>query len=464
MTHCDTMHQFIEYGRTMFKSIKPYFARAILSPKHLLRKRQTFERRRLRNNEPHRVTVYLRINDAHSYLLLQALSELQTRYQLHYEFRTVLALQQDAYPAPALWAENAFNDCAYLANLYADIIDEPRFPKALPKSTADRDTRVTHQLLEFESQGNYLTQALALFHAYWNNDQSIDSLLDTPLLRSSTHYQQLLLDNQEMLKNNGHYLSGILHYGDEWYWGLNRLQHFERRINQLESTASENKKVVYDRSHRYFCRAMDQGEVTIHTTQRDCEYELEMTYSARSPYSYLGLLRARKLARHYNLRLTIKPVLPMLMRGMQVSRQKSRYIISDVCREAAQHDIPFGFVADPLGKGVENTYALFEYAKSQRLEVEFLESVARGVWAEGVRSDTERGLSKLVSRTGLDWSIAKTHLADNSWRIWAQDNLLKLTTDNQWGVPCFKFNETSVFGQDRLDRIEQEIANTLRCE
>ena len=154
----------------------------------------------------------------------------------------------------------------------------------------------------------------------------------------------------------------------------------------------------------------------------------------------------------------------MLMRGLQVPKHKNRYIISDVCREASHYAIPFGFVADPLGKGVENTYALFEYAKSQQLEVEFLTSVARGVWAEGVRSDSERGLAKLVSRAGLDWSIAKSHLQDNSWRIWAQDNLTDLLKNDQWGVPCFKFNETTVFGQDRLDRIETEIANSLRSK
>ncbi|MFT4636404.1 MAG: 2-hydroxychromene-2-carboxylate isomerase, partial [Chitinophagales bacterium] len=95
-------------------------------------------------------------------------------------------------------------------------------------------------------------------------------------------------------------------------------------------------------------------------------------------------------------------------------------------------------------------------------EVELLESVARGVWSEGIRSDTNKGLSKLVARAGLDWNQAQVYLSDNRWRIWAQDNLAELYSYGQWGVPCFRFNDMTVFGQDRLDRIEQAIVSSLQ--
>ncbi|MGK0374536.1 MAG: 2-hydroxychromene-2-carboxylate isomerase, partial [Arenicella sp.] len=106
-------------------------------------------------------------------------------------------------------------------------------------------------------------------------------------------------------------------------------------------------------------------------------------------------------------------------------------------------------------------YALFEYAKSQNKEVDLLESIARGVWSQGIRADTEKGLSKLVSRVGLDWSEARDYLADTTWRNWAQDNLAELYSYGQWGVPCFRFKQSIVFGQDRLDRIEQAIVSSL---
>ncbi len=73
----------------------------------------------------------------------------------------------------------------------------------------------------------------------------------------------------------------------------------------------------------------------------------------------------------------------MVMRRMQVAKAKGSYIIFDVIREAQQHGIPLGFLADPVGKGVENCYSLYEFAKSEAKDLKFLESTARGVWGEG---------------------------------------------------------------------------------
>ena len=448
----------------MLKSIQPHVARMLFSQKNVARRRAKYERKRLRNDQPHRVTVYLRINDPHSYLLLQVLPELQKRYQLAYDFRTVLTLQSEMYPAPNLWSLNAFNDCAHLAELYADINDGLTFPQQAPKSTQLQDEQITAQLLHYELQENYLEKALPLFHAYWNDSARLGSLLNPKVIKNTECYQHHLCANEALLKNKGHYLTAMLHYAGEWYWGFNRLQYLEKRLNELKSSLGMPAAVVFDRSHRYFCNGLSQAQIQSLTKQETRKLTIEMTYSARSPYSYLGLIRAQKLAQHYQFQLEVKPVLPMLMRRMQVPKRKGHYIIHDVCREAEQYDIPFGFIADPLGKGVENTYALFDYAQSQGLAIEFLTSAASGAWAYGIRADTDRGLAKLVTRAGLEWQAARPHLQKNNWRSWAQSNLAELYSNDQWGVPCFKFNELVVFGQDRLDRIEQEIANTLRNE
>jgi len=448
----------------MLKSIQPYVAKMIFSQKNVARKRTKYEHKRLRNDQPHRVTVYLRIDDPHSYLLLQVLPELQERYQLKYDFRTVLTLQSEMYPAPNLWSLNAFNDCAHLAELYADINDGLTYPQQAPKSTQPQDEQITAQLLHYELQENYLEKALPLFHAYWNDPSALSSLLDPKVIKNTECYQHHLCANEARLKSSGHYLTAMLQYAGEWYWGLNRLHYFEKRLNDLKSSLGKPPVVSFDRTHRYFCNGLSQAQVQILSKQESNKLTIEMTYSARSPYSYLGLIRAQKLAQHYQLQLEVKPVLPMLMRRMQVPKRKGHYIIHDVCREAEQYDIPFGFIADPLGKGVENTYALFDYAQSQGLAIEFLTSAARGAWADGIRADTHKGLSELVTRAGLDWQIAKPYLQNSGWRTWAQDNLAELYANDQWGVPCFTFNELTVFGQDRLDRIEQKIVNTLRNE
>jgi 2-hydroxychromene-2-carboxylate isomerase len=450
----------------MRKSIRPYLVRRRLSPKRLIKKRAKFERSRQRRNLPHLVTVYLRINDAYSYLLLQVLDHLQQRYPVEFDFRTVLNLQSDMYPAPMLWQKNAFSDCVHLSDLYREVADlDIEFCSQQPTSSPQREAQLTAQLLHWELQPGYLQNALKLFRSYWQgNDAAVDALLNPSVTNHVECYRHHLSANENRLKANGHYLSGMLHYGGEWYWGVDRLQYLERRLNELGISRNGQDRVVFDRAHKKFCNRMNRQQVDQAREGRDdtqLNDRLEMFFSTRSPYSYLGLIRARQLAEHYNLPLTVKPVLPMVMRRMQVPKAKGAYIIFDVNREAQQHGIPFGFIADPLGKGVENCYSLYEFAKSEGKGLEFLESTARGVWSEAIRADTHQGLEKMVRRAGLDWQNAKPHLGDESWRHWVQENLAELYSNDQWGVPCFKFRELTVFGQDRLDHIEKAIVDAI---
>ena len=221
-----------------------------------------------------------------------------------------------------------------------------------------------------------------------------------------------------------------MHYGDEWYWGLNRLQYLERRLLALGVNKSADNTVRFDLGQRGFCEQMNASVITSarekSSSQNTGQTPLELYWSIRSPYSYVGIVRGRQLAQHYQVPLVIKPVLPMLMRGMQVPPTKSNYIARDLKREADQLGIPFGRVADPLGAGVERCYALVELARSQGKLNEFLESYARGVWAEGIRSETDRGLKTLVERVGLSWAEAEPLITNESWREGVQANVDEL--------------------------------------
>jgi 2-hydroxychromene-2-carboxylate isomerase len=430
--------------------IAPHVMRLLTSPVLQSQQRARAERRRLRRKQPHLVTVYLRINDPYSYLLLQVLEQLASRYPLTYDFRTVLSLQQDMYPAPGLWEKNAFKDGVYLAGLY-----DLRFPGQRPQSSPQRDARLTAQLLHWELQPGYLDNALRLFQAYWEADgPAADALVDPRVAGHVECYRHHLQANENLLEANGHYLSAMLHYGGEWYWGLDRLEHLERRFNAM---GVGDGQVLFDRGYRNFCRQLSADRIPAAGGNK----AIEIFWSLRSPYSYLGLLRARQLAGHYHVPLVVKPVLPMVMRRMQVPKAKSFYITLDAKREALKYGIDFGFIADPLGKGVERCYALYAFAEAAGKGIGFLESCARGVWAEGIRSDTDAGLKVLVERAGLAWGQARGLLQDDSWRFWAQENLAEMYGHDLWGVPSFTYGEVKVFGQDRLDCIERAIVGDL---
>ena len=52
------------------------------------------------------------------------------------------------------------------------------------------------------------------------------------------------------------------------------------------------------------------------------DLEIDILWSARSPYSYLAMKPLSDLAKKYHLNLNYKIILPMVMRGMKVSLEK----------------------------------------------------------------------------------------------------------------------------------------------
>ena len=432
--------------------LTPYVLNLVSSERLQNWQRALAEFRRKKAKKPHTVTVFLRINDPYSYILLQVLERLSERYSIEFDFRTILHLQEDMYPAPELWEKNAFADSAYLAGIYK--LD---FPDTRPVSSAQQNLSATAQLLHAELQGDYLPQALAIFNAYWHDQTKLlDSLIDERIARNAECYLHHLLANETLLKSKGHYLSAMLHYGEkpggEWYWGLSRLEFLEQRLASINAIKNH-----------------DIAPISIHPPTQSkapkrantANKPIIIYWSARSPYSYLGLVRARGLSEHYGLDLIVKPVLPMVLRRMQVPQTKGMYIFKDTKREALKHSIDFGFSADPLGAGVERCYALFEHAVSLNKGNVYLEAFARSVWAEGIDAATDAGMEKIVAAAGLDWSLAKPLLADDSWRNWAQENLLDMYDHGLWGVPSFRYGQLAIFGQDRLDRLEHAIVDEL---
>nr|WP_272493044.1 DsbA family protein [Atopomonas sediminilitoris] len=241
----------------------------------------------------------------------------------------------------------------------------------------------------------------------------------------------------------------MLYYAGEWYWGLDRLDHLERRL-QSERRALTLDGVQFDRTWQSFCQ-LPAPETAPEAT------ELEVFFSIRSPYSHLGLQRAMQLAEHYHLPLRLRPVLPMLMRGLPVPPTKKWYIFHDTKREADKLGIPYGKVADPLGAGVERCYQLFAWAQAQGQGLAYLHSVSLGVNSQGLDAANDRHLRQMVERAGLSWAHAQSLLGQQDWRAWAQDNLDALREAGLWGVPSFRYGDLCFWGQDRLGLLEQAL-------
>lgn len=249
-------------------------------------------------------------------------------------------------------------------------------------------------------------------------------------------------------KKLGHYLGATLYYGGEWYWGLDRLHYLETRLAALGLAKPDVNGVIFDPPRI----ANTSAPIKLEPTP-----VIHFYYSFRSPYSAISISRIIALANAYGAELKPRFVLPMVMRGLPVPKDKGKYIIHDTAREARRLDIPFGRICDPLGKPVERGYSLMAWAREQGKEIEFIKSFLTLVWSQGTDAGSDHGMRKIVEAAGLPWDQARSVLGNSDWKEEAEANRLEMMEHQVWGVPSFRLGDTITWGQDRMWVIEDAL-------
>jgi len=89
--------------------------------------------------------------------------------------------------------------------------------------------------------------------------------------------------------------------------------------------------------------------------------------------------------------LRLRPVLPMMMRGVPAPRAKQFYIVRDAAREARIKGIDFGYIVDPFGDPVRRAFALFPAAQDLGKGLQFVTAYLDAAWARGVDITTQTG-------------------------------------------------------------------------
>lgn len=248
----------------------------------------------------------------------------------------------------------------------------------------------------------------------------------------------------------GHYLSGTFYFEGEWYWGLDRLLHLEDRLSKMGLSNMPGSFCV-PRPEPESATGLEAGTVT-----------LEYFPSLRSPYTAISYDRTIDLVRRSGVKFKLRPVMPMMMRGIPAPRAKQIYIITDTKREADYYSVPFGNIIDPFGEPVKRAFALFPYMQSIGRDIEYCSNYLRASWAEGVDITTDAGLRSVVERSGGDWQAAISSRDD--WSNLLELNVADMLEAGLWGVPSFRVSggnrgdTFSCWGQDRLWRVETEIA------
>jgi len=190
---------------------------------------------------------------------------------------------------------------------------------------------------------------------------------------------------------------------------------------------------------------------------------LEYFPSLRSPYTAIGHSRVADLIHRTGVNVAVRPVMPMLMRGIPAPANKQRYIISDAAREARYYNEPFGNFVDPFGDPVKRAFALFPAASRQDKGLEFVGAYLRAAFAEGTDITSDTGLALVAQNAGLELSNLQRAATGDDWEAVLEDNLQRMLAAGLWGVPSFRVSggtdkdPFACWGQDRIWLVENEI-------
>ncbi len=436
------MEAIIGVGRELSikQRLRSRFINIVLSTRTRDLKRRMAEMRRMVTGRRHRVSVFLELDDPYSYLLSHYLPIFAASYDIDMHLYLTQALAGAYSPRPNMQAEYAIQDCERLAHeLGVPFLDKGGTPPV------EHRRALLDALAGNAADPGFDSELLDAIAAYWRGDAEA-----VQRRAASTGHAgsaaALLQKNQRKLQKLGHYNSAMLHYAGEWYWGIDRLHFLEARLAGLglqrddkvdSKLASIRQAMLVNLPVKPLAAASDLPPI-------------ELFHSFRSPYSYLSLQRIFEVADAFGMTVRVRPVLPMVMRGMQVPRAKLLYIVKDAKREADRLGIPFGNVRDPVGAGIERCMAVFEYAAGENRQRDFLINAGEAIWSQAVDVATDKGMRKVTGRTGLFWPDTKAAMTDDAWRDDAEENRASMTESGSWGVPTIRVGEFTLWGQDRI--------------
>ena len=372
--------------------------------------------------------LYYEPGDPHSHLAAQLLPMLSERLRIPVVVRVVDAPESALYPEADKQRQFAIDDARMVAPAYG-----LSFPAqaAAPDAGARRPAAAV--LLEAAAAGDFAAREAEVAETLFQGGRiaaSAGSLDEAAVTRQ-------LEANGRRRARLGHYLPGMWQFNGIWYWGVDRMAHLEAALRAAGLLQGDAPLLQ--------C----QPEAARLPDGLSAEAPLEFFYSFRSPYSYLAAVDVQQAQADWPGPIQVRPVLPMVMRGLKVPTRKRMYIVRDTYREAQRRDLPFGLVADPVGAGAERCLTSFTLAGDTTQQLALLVAAARAIWSQGVDVATDAGLRSVIEAAGMDWAAVRAKLDDGIDLAQAEANRQALFAAGLWGVPSFRYGPLVTWGQDR---------------
>lgn len=432
------------------RRVSSALVRALTGPELRAARRGARELLRRARGAPHRVEYFHRVDDAYGVLAAQVLAPLAAAYDVELVCHLAGAAPPGNEPEPELLSAWAQRDAADVAPSYG-----LAFPR--PERAPDADAvRLGERILAAAPPEAFASRAVAVGTALFAGDRTALSALASAHPPADEATARAAIERGSARRSAlGHYSGAMFHYAGEWYWGVDRLCHLELRLASLGALRAGARPVAPR-------PAVDPGP-----GRDDGSLVLDFFPSLRSPYTAVAYDATLALAQRAGVRLVLRPVMPMVMRGVALTFTKGLYIFADARREAELAGVRFGSWHDPIGSPVERAFALWPWAREQGREAQFLGAFLRAAFAEGVDTSAEHGLRYVVESAGLPWTQRK-QAPEAEWRSELEDNRVTMYRElGLWGVPSYRVRgpegapDWSTWGQDRLWRVAAELRSRI---
>jgi 2-hydroxychromene-2-carboxylate isomerase len=423
----------------------------VISPRRQAKKRAKAEKQRRAAGARHVVEYFHQVEDGYSHLAAQVLQSLSQRYDIDLRCYLINGPSGGNSVEPDLLSKLSHYDASLIA---------PHYNLDFPQSKGLSDPEAVAQagsILAAQENKSFIALAAVVGAAMWSGDAvALNKLAEKHGCVSEKQLKACLAQGNARRAELKHYSGAMFYYGGEWYWGIDRLHYLEARLAELGADNNPPQPMLMPRFEVEAGKHRDNGSLT-----------LEIFPSLRSPYTAMVFDQTLALAEKTGVNLVVRPVLPMVMRGVPATREKGMYIFTDAAREARSAGVPFGNFYDPIGEPVRRCYSLYPWACEQSLGNQLISSFLSSAFAQGVNTNNNRGLKLVVEKAGLDWTVAKTLLGESGWQEILESNRLAMYQAGLWGVPSFRLLDKqgesvlALWGQDRLWLVAREIERQL---
>lgn len=415
------------------------------------RRRAKAERSRLARGERRRVHYFHQVDDGYSHLAAQLLRPMLDAYDVDLVCHLTTVARDNNLPEPELLSNLSLVDSAAVAKHYGLGFPER---KAMPDA---KYVDLAERILAAVNTNDFPEAAASVGQTLWSGDSSgLDSLATRFGTVSREQADEVIASGNAQRDKLGHYSAAMFHYNGEWYWGADRFYHLENWLIETGAKKDPDAAMICPRPAIHDGPLKDNGSLT-----------LEFYPSMRSPYTSMIFDTTVEFAKNVGVNLVVRPVLPMVMRGVPVTQRKGFYIFNDTAREAEALGLEWGHMYDPIGSPVNNCYSLYPWACSQGKGNELLSAFVRAAFFDGVNTNNDRGMRKVVENAGLPWDDAKAIMGNKDWELELETNRLAMYEKGLWGVPCYRLIDANgdevlaLWGQDRLWLFAKEIQRLL---